>query len=58
MKTRLCTDQIATLRIILERLNGMEFIVLRVFMDYEKAFDSLHRETLWNLTRYFGLPLS
>ena len=25
-------------------------------MDYEKAFDSLHRETLWKIMRFYRLP--
>ena len=38
---RSCTDQIATLRIIVEQ--SIEFV------DYEKAFDSLDRDTLWKI---------
>ena len=27
------------------------------FVDYEKAFDSLDRETLWKLLRHYGVPM-
>ena len=26
------------------------------FIDYEKAFDSVDRETLWKLLRHYGVP--
>ena len=26
------------------------------FVDYEKAFDSLDRDTLWKLLRHYGIP--
>ena len=26
------------------------------FVDFEKAFDSVHRESLWNIVRSSGIP--
>ena len=26
------------------------------FIDYEKAFDRVHREALWKLLHYYGIP--
>ena len=26
------------------------------FVDYEKAFDSVDRNTLWKLMRHYGIP--
>jgi hypothetical protein len=26
------------------------------FIDFEKAYDSLDRETLWKLLRHYGIP--
>jgi len=26
------------------------------FMDFEKAFDSAHRESLWSIMRSYGIP--
>ena len=51
-----CIDQIATLRIIVEQ--SMEFgsSLYINFVDYEKAFDSLDRDTLWKLLRHYSIP--
>ena len=27
------------------------------FVDYEKAFDSMDRQTLWKLLRHYGIPV-
>jgi len=29
-----------------------------VFVDFEKAFDSLHRDSLWKILRHYGIPLT
>ncbi|MEE4247398.1 MAG: reverse transcriptase domain-containing protein [Kangiellaceae bacterium] len=56
-KDRSCTDQIATLRIILEQSLEWNSPLYVNFVDYQKAFDSLHRESLWQLMRHYGVPL-
>ena len=43
---RSCTDQIATLRIIVEQSVEWNTSLYVNFVDYEKAFDNLDRETL------------
>lgn len=53
---RSCTDQIATLRIILEQSLEWNSTLYVNFIDYEKAFDSVDRQTLWKLLRYYGVP--
>ncbi|KAJ8340518.1 hypothetical protein SKAU_G00351510 [Synaphobranchus kaupii] len=50
-KNRSCTDQITTLRIILE-WNSPFYVN---FFDYEKAFDSVDRQ-IWKLLRHYGVP--
>ena len=55
-RERSCTDQIATLRIILEQSIEWNSSLYICFIDYEKAFDSLDRETLWKLMRHYGIP--
>ena len=55
-KNRSCTDQIATLRIILEQSQEWNSSLYINFLDYEKAFDSVDRETLWKLLRHYGIP--
>ena len=53
---RSCTDQIATLRIILEQSLEWNSPLYVNFVDYDKAFDSVDRQTLWRLLRHYGVP--
>ncbi|KAK4471060.1 hypothetical protein MN116_000571 [Schistosoma mekongi] len=55
-KDRSCTDQIATLRIIVEQSIEWNSPLYINFIDYEKAFDSVDRRTLWKLLRHYGVP--
>ena len=55
-QNRSCTDQIATLRIIVEQSLEWNSSLYINFVDYEKAFDSVDRETLWKLLRHYGVP--
>ena len=50
-----CTDQIATLCIILEQSLEWNFSLYITFVDYEKAFDSVNRQTLWQLLRHYQI---
>ena len=53
-----CIDQIATLRKIVEQ--SFEFdssLYINFFFDYEKAIDSLDRDTLWKLLQHYGIPV-
>ena len=54
---RSCTDQIATLRIIVEQSIEWNSSLYIIFVDYERAFDSLDRETLWKILRHYGVPM-
>lgn len=53
---RSCTDHIATLRIIVEQSLEWNSSLYVNFIDYEKAFDSVDRETLWKLLKHYGIP--
>ena len=55
-RNRSCADQIATLRIIVEQTSEWNSPLYINFIDYEKAFDSVDRETLWKLLRHYGIP--
>ncbi len=54
-KHRSCTDQIATLRIILEQSLEWNSSLYVNFIDFEKAFDSVDRASLWRLLRHYGV---
>ena len=54
---RSCTDQIATLRIIVEQSIEWQSSLYINFIDFEKAFDSISREVLWRLLRHYGMPV-
>ena len=54
---RSCTDQIATLRIIVEQSIEWQSSLYVNFIDFEKAFDSISREVLWRLVRHYGMPV-
>jgi hypothetical protein len=53
---RSCTDQIATLRVIVEQSLEWNSSLFINFVDFRKAFDSLHRDTKWQLPRHYGFP--
>ena len=55
-KRRGCTDNIFTLRNILEQCTEWNRELYINFIDYEKAFDSIHRDSLWQILRAYGIP--
>ena len=55
-KDRSCNDQIATLRIIVEQAMEWQAPLYVCFVDFEKAFDSIDRKSMWNILRNYGVP--
>jgi hypothetical protein len=51
-----CTDQIFTLRRVIEKCLEKNKSILINFIDFEKAFDSIHQESLWKILKYYGIP--
>ena len=49
-------EQIFILRNIIEQTNEWQSTLYLNFIDYEKAFDSIHRESLWKIMRSYGIP--
>ena len=49
---RSCTDQMATLRTIVEQNTGWQSLDIN-FIDFEKPFNSIGREVLWRLLRHW-----
>ena len=56
-KERGCTDQIFSKRKITEQCTEWLRQVYINFVDFEKAFDSIHRDSLWRILRAYGIPL-
>ena len=52
-----CANQIASLRIIVEQSLEWNSQLYINCVDYEKAFGSVDRETMWKLLRHYGVPL-
>ena len=55
-KDRSCPDQVATLRIILEQSLEWKSSLYINFIDFEKAFDSIDRDSLWKIMKHYGIP--
>ena len=55
-RNRSFADQIASLRIIVEQSLEWNSPLYINLIDYEKAFDSVDRETTWKLLRHYGVP--
>ena len=49
-------EQIFVLRNIIEQSVKWNASLYICFIDYEKAFDSVHRETLWMIMSSYGIP--
>jgi len=54
--SRSCNEQIFTLRNILEQCNEFQKSLAINFIDFKKAFDSVHRESIWEILRLYGIP--
>ena len=50
------SDQIFILRNIIEQSVEWQAPLYLNFIDFEKAFDSIHRETLWKIMELYGVP--
>ena len=49
-------EHIFTLRNILEQCNEWQRKIYINFVDLEKEFDSVHRDSLWRILRHYGVP--
>ena len=55
-KNKSTIDQIFILRNIIEQVNEWQATFYAHFVDFEKAFDSVHREGLWRIMKVYGIP--
>ena len=49
-------DRILALRVIVERRREFGRGLLAAYIDLKKAFDIVHRESLWEILRLRGIP--
>ena len=52
-KGRRCIDQIFALRNIIEQCTEWQRQLYNNFVDFQKAFDSINRNTLWRIFRVY-----
>ena len=55
-RNRSCADQFVSLCIIVEQSLEWNSPLYINFIDYEKAFDSVDRKTMWKLLGHYGVP--
>ena len=53
---RSCTEQIFTLRDIIDQCIEFQKPIVINFIDFKKAFDSVHCESLWKIAKIYGIP--
>ena len=55
-RNRSTVEQIFVLRNIMEQVKKWRATLYTHFIDFEKAFDSIHRESLWKIMKSYGIP--
>ena len=53
---RSTTDQLFTIRQIIEKLWEYDKYQLHLFVDFKQAYDSIHRSSMWNIMKEMGIP--
>ena len=53
---RSCNNQIFALRQIIEKVTASQTPAMINFIDFRKAFDCIHRPSLWLILRQYGIP--
>ena len=53
---RSCCDQMFVLRYNLEECLEWNTLFIINFIDFQKAFGSSYRSTLWNILKEYGVP--
>ena len=53
---RSCSEQIFTTRQLIEQSIEWQSNLVLNFIDFKKAFDSVHRESLWKILELYWIP--
>ena len=52
-----CTDQISTLRLIVQQCERYNLPIINISLDFVAVFDSVTRENLWQIVMEDGMPV-
>mgnify|MGYP005952242097 CR=1 FL=1 len=55
-KGRSIAEKLLILRNIIEQCTEWNSTLFVNYVDFEKAFDSIHRESLWSIMKFYGIP--
>ena len=55
-KGRSCSDQIFSLNQVIEKCLDQQLPCFINFIDFKAAFDSVHRPSLWEILKIYGIP--
>jgi len=50
------TDQIFTVKNLLEKVWEHNVEIYQIFVDFQKAYDSIRRDKIYAIMAYFGIP--
>ena len=53
---RRCADKISCLRMLFEKCVEFQLPALAIFVDFQAAFDSIHRPSMWHILSDDGIP--
>ena len=55
-RERSCTQQVHTLRRIIEGFQAKQLALVATFIDFRKAFDFINRGSMFVILRHYGIP--
>ena len=51
-----CADKICCLRMLIEKCVEFQLPALAIFVDFQAAFDSIHRPSIWHILSGYEIP--
>ena len=56
LRNKSCIQQIHIIRRLIEGAKAHNLPIILTFIDFKKAFDSINREVMFGILRYYGIP--